>query len=138
MSTIWNISVPVFILFLIIISSLICTACYNLFGTFTRSNDLMEPTSWSIELRTQNRLVRTKRYKATQNPFKMPRNKTRISNESSHTWQYQGVIRNVKGHEMSILYSLANTFRFLIFHSNKYEETNQRNSHLVICIFLSN
>ena len=115
MSTIWNISVPAFILFLIIISSLICTACYNLFGTFTRSNDLMEPTSWSIELRNQNRLVRTKRYKPAQNPFKMSRNKTRTSNEASHTWQYQGVIINVKDHEMSIKYSLENVIKYLSF-----------------------
>ena len=61
-SMIWNIAYLAITVLMVIISCLICAACYNLFRSSTRRNDVTEQTSWSTVLRNHNRLVRKKRH----------------------------------------------------------------------------
>ena len=73
---IWNIASWVIVILLVIIGSLIATACYSLFNSLTHSSEVIQQTSWSTVLRNQNRIVRAKRYQPTRNLSKMSRRKS--------------------------------------------------------------
>ena len=83
-STIWNIACLVITFFLVIISSLIAIACYSLFGSYAKTTEVVEPTSWATVLRNNNRIIRAKRYQPNQNPFKPSRRKSMHAIEGSY------------------------------------------------------
>ena len=61
-SMIWNIAYLAITVLMVIISCLICGACYNLLRSSSRRNEMIELSSWVTDLRNHNRLIRKKRH----------------------------------------------------------------------------